>query len=330
MGACPGLISIGRVKEGLRTGAQPTDRVRLLRKLQTQHTLPYELAVLAVRDSNSEVREWFARCGDFSPWIRRKFQVQPSPDLATGANKDWCQPQEAHIADADFSRELVQIVLNDPDPFVRTCLHENSSVFYGISDERWLKYFRGTDHIGRLALLRNSKVANGLVEKIFNLECSELEINLNERIDLGLAFLSNVYRLHELKDQALLCDEHHPYNPSGPAPGLHDAGTLLAAIWKHSSKWPRETGIPAAIYRSVAVPAHVRSSVYASCGDTSLKFCIIDSCDWLDRETPDIALHDKDEGLREHASTILEKVLTRNRDVQKKWLESEEEPSDNE
>ncbi len=306
-----------------------SDRVRLLRKLQAQHTLPYELAVLAVRDSNSEVREWFARCGDFSPWVSRKFQVQPSPDLATGANKDWCQPQEAHIADA-VSGELVQIVLNDPDPFVRTCLHENSSVFYGISDERWLKYFRRIDQTGRLALLRNSKVANGLVEKIFNLECSELEIALNERIDLGLAFLSNAHKLHELKDQALLCEEHHHYNPSPPAPGPHDAGTFLAAIWKHSSKWPRETGIPAAIYASVAAPAHVRSGVYSSCVDTSLKFCILDSCGWLDRETVEVALRDEDEGLREHASTILAKVLAKNRDVHKNWLESEEDPSDHE
>jgi hypothetical protein len=193
-----------------------------------------------------------------------------------------------------------------------------------------LKYFRGTDHIGRLALLRNSKVANGLVEKVFNLECSELEIDLNERIDLGLAFLSNVYRLHELKDQALLCEEHHPYNSSGPPPGLYDAETFLTAIWKHSSKWPRETGIPAAIYASLAAPAHVRSSVYASCGETSLKFCILDSCGWLDQETVDIALHDKDEDLRGHASTISAKVIAKNRDVQKKWLESEEEPSVNE
>jgi hypothetical protein len=310
--------------------AVPTDRVRLLRKLQTQHTLPYELALLAMRDSNSEVREWFARCGDFSPWIRRKFQVQPTPDLAPSASNDCSKLEEAHIADADFSRELVQIVLNDPDPFIRTCLRENPSVFCGLSDQLWLKYFRGTDHIGRLALLRNSKVANGLVEKVFNLECSELEIDLNERIDLGLAFLSNVYRLHELKDQALLCEEHHPYNPSGPAPGLYDAETFLTAIWKHSSEWPRETGIPAAIYASLAAPAHVRSSVYASCGDTSLKFCILDSCGWLDQETVEIALHDKDEDLRGHASTISAKVIAKNRDVQKKWLESEEEPSVNE
>ena len=231
---------------------QPRDCVRLLRRLQSQRTLPYELAALAVKDSNSEVREWFARCGDFSPWISRKFQVELSPDLAAGANKNWCQPQEAHIADANFSRELVQIVLNDPDPFVRACLRENPTAFYGLAEDRWLKYFRDTDHLGRLALLRNTEVANGLVEKIFNLECSELAINLNERIDLGLAFLSNAHKLHELKDEALLCDQHHPFNPSPPAPGLADAETFLAAIWKHSSKWPRATGIPAAIYRSVA------------------------------------------------------------------------------
>jgi hypothetical protein len=319
--------------EGLKRayeGGSARDRVRLLRKFQAQHTLPYELAALAVRDSNSEVREWFARCGDFSTWFSRKFQVQPSPDLAAGASKAWSQSQEAHIADVKHEHELVQIVLNDPDPFVRTCLHENSSVFYGISDERWLKYFRGTDQVGRLALLRNRKIANGLVERIFNLGCSELEIDLNERIDLGLAFLSNSYKLHELKDEAGLCEEHHHFNPSPPTPGLHDAGTFLAAIWKHSSKWPLETGIPAAIYASVAAPAHVRSSVYASCADTSLKFCILDSCDWLDRETPDVALHDKDGGLREHASIVLAKVLAKNRDVQRKWLESEEEPSDDE
>jgi len=144
---------------------------------------------------------------------------------------------------------------------------------------------------------------------------------------LGRAFLSNAHKLHELKDEALLCDQHHPFNPSPPAPGLADAETFLVAIWKHSSKWPRATGIPAAIYRSVAAPAHVRSSVYFSCGDTSLKFCILDSCDWLDQETIDIALQDKDEDLRKHASTIGQRILAKNRNVRKKWLESEEEPS---
>ncbi len=320
--------TLEELKRAYKVGSA-SDRVRLLRKLQTQHTLPYDLAVLAVRDSNAEVREWFARCGDFSPWISRKFQVQRSPGLALGANKAWSQPQEAHIAEAN-SRELVQIVLNDPDPFVRTCLHENSSVFYGVSDERWLKYFRDADQIGRLALLRNSKVTNGLVEKLFNLECSELGIDLNERIDLGLAFLSNAYRLHELKDRALLCEEHHPSNSSGPTGTLYDAETFLVAVWEHSSKWPRETGMPAAIYKSVAAPAHVKSSVYASCEDTSLKFCILDSCGWLDQETVDIALQDKDEGLKEHASTIGQKILAKNKEVHQKWFESEEQHSDDE
>ncbi len=85
--------------------------------------------------------------------------------------------REAHYIDYHQEykfpdRNLVDRLKNDPDPFVRACLRENSDVFFrrhlSLGTE-WEEYFRGATRLERLALMRNPEIiqAKKLIETIF-------------------------------------------------------------------------------------------------------------------------------------------------------------------
>jgi hypothetical protein len=267
----------------------PGQRCRLLRRLQAAGKLQAEIAFLAVKDSSTEVREWFARFGDFSPL--------PGWRAKEEAKCDWGE------LISRVHRELRTVALSDPDPFVRACLRENPSVFGAASRDVWMDYFNGASHMERLALVRNKGVGIDLVGRIANLEDAELGIDLRERSDLMRAFLSNEDRLHTLKDEALLCEEHEPgvdfYSDGW---GMSVASSFLASLWRQTSKWPIDTGIHRAVYASVAVSGEVKAEVYRSCSDTGLKLCILDTCHGRQgHRTIELAVHDADEGCREAA-----------------------------
>jgi hypothetical protein len=91
-----------------------------------------QIALLAVEDPQVEVRQWIARHGNYLDYSRS-------------------HPEHSN-------NNLEDYLKNDPDPFVRACLHENPTVFNAWDRAAWLKYFQEATHMERLALMRNPEV----------------------------------------------------------------------------------------------------------------------------------------------------------------------------
>ena len=82
--------------------ASAKGRIRLLRQL---HRPPFEIVLLAVEDTDVEVRQWIARYSDLA-YRERDF-----------VNGQWIFKFP--------ERNLSDRLKNDPDAFVRACLQEN-------------------------------------------------------------------------------------------------------------------------------------------------------------------------------------------------------------
>jgi hypothetical protein len=199
---------------------------------------PIEIALLAVEDSHVEVREWIARHGKYLDYQER--------------------------SDADHpERNLWSRLKNDPDPFVRACVHENPTLLtkFFFDREEWRAAFRNATHLERLALVRNPALNETLIEQIFDHEDQELGITLEARAELVKAFLTN----------------HHAIRGSFRGKydfieGLDSYYTRrhFSRLWKLISKWPEGTGnLPYAVYRYVGAPDETKAEIYQSCDEPS-------------------------------------------------------------
>jgi hypothetical protein len=212
-------------------------RIRLLRKLSREGTLPpyqsppYEIALLAVEDPNVEVRQWIAR---------------HSEDL------DY---REYRHTDKQFrfpDRNLGDRLSNDPDPFVRACLRENPHnqfVKGAAAGVDTIAYFRASTRLERSALVRNSQVADELIVKLFDSKDTNLGIELEERKELVLAFLTNQEFLADKETKAGLSSQRVP--PDGLA--WSSANKFLRTLWELTLTWSGEPQIQQAVYRYVPV-----------------------------------------------------------------------------
>ena len=145
-------------------------RIRLLQKFhKNNQVLPSEIVRLAVEDPHVEVRQWLARHGKALNLM-----------LALTDDSDDLKVES-------FGNRL----RNDPDPFVHACLRENPNVFGSIFFKDWKEYFHDATPFERLALVRNPKVNEELIEKIFDPDDKELDIDLVARRGLNFAFLTN-------------------------------------------------------------------------------------------------------------------------------------------
>jgi hypothetical protein len=85
--------------------------------------------------------------------------------------------------------------------------------------------------------------------KIFDPKDTDLGIELQERKELVLAFLTNQEFLTDKETKAGLSG--HPVPPDGLA--WSNANKFLRTLWELTSKWPEEAKIQPAVYRYVPV-----------------------------------------------------------------------------
>ena len=252
------------VIEELRCEYQASDskgRIRLLKRLQ-KNVLPYELCLLVVEDSRVEVRRWFARHGsDF--------------DYRDGNLKDRLQ--------------------NDPDPMVRACLCENPSV-PGIFTLDWKERFQEATHLERLALVRNPKVHEDLIEQIFDPEDKELGLDLKTRGELALAYLTNTKALAKKRKDIVDSDDGWAW---------YRAGEHFSKLWELASKWPPKTAVPWAAYRHVDVEDKKKAEVYKNCKDSYLRGTILEGANSRNTKTLKLGLKDENEICRYEAYGIV-------------------------
>jgi len=258
--------------EELRREYQTSDakgRVRLLEKLyEGEQVASYEIALLAVEDPNVEVRQWMARHGK------------------------------------GLQQDLVDRLKNDSEPFVRACLRENPAVFASFF-HHWKEYFDEATHLERLALVRNPKVTedisllhHAVIEKIFDPEDKELPIDLKERRELVLAFLTNNEALARVAEDAgfgkLSGMERLLRNPEAGA-AEYSANRFLSRLWELASTWPKESGIPYAVYRYVPTNDETKAKIYKTCNEAAWRYAILENCGPADRETLKLGTQDSDD-----------------------------------
>ncbi len=262
------------------TNTDTKGRIQLLNDLlhgDDSWMIPYEIALLAVEDPNLEVRQWLARHGKYLDYSERRL-----------VDNVWvCECPE---------RNLEERLKNDPHPFVRACLRENTNVFcrvgLGIDEE-----FRESSHLERLALMRNAELRWGtsLLEKIFDHEEKELGINEEERQELILAFLTNKTTLGVLQEKAGLSgDSTSRYDEFG----RNDADSTLTTLWELAAKWPKNEPpftVPEMVFRCVPVSDKTKMNVYRGCNERLLRKAITESCTKHDVETLKLGFRDKDE-----------------------------------
>src|SRR5262249_5696526 len=188
-------------------------------------------------------------------------------------------------------RNLEDHLKNDPDPFVRACLRENPSVFSSLSDKEWERYFHAATPLERLALVRNptlGKFGAGLtlVEKIFDLEDTDLGIDRDTRKELILAFLTNT---HALK---MSCWDNIDFATGGIRRGDRgDIDALLDSVyhgysqylieahfsklWMLISKWPQDMSpLQVAVYCHIGTDDKTKAHVYKACDVPECRYAI--------------------------------------------------------
>jgi hypothetical protein len=174
------------------SGSQPVARIGLLEQcVKDLIRLPIALALWAATDENRQVRQWFARHGgllDYSQLDLAECLEKEPPELTRRVQ---------FPSDLNNKREfsLLMLLSNDPDRFVRACLRENPAFLERMSVE---EAFNLSDHMERLALLRNPGLAPPWSEKAYcflrsllDHDDEILKISLEERKQLILAYLGN-------------------------------------------------------------------------------------------------------------------------------------------
>jgi hypothetical protein len=210
-------------------------------------SLPPELVRMAAEDDSVTVRQWIARNGCFG-------------NDSLGAIEDR--------------------LVNDPDLFVRACIMENQThISYGKAKQAFLF----ATHLERLALMRNPQVVevDELIWKIFDLKdeykdpkdvlgcLADLGIDFDQRKELALAFISNpAARNDSLRDVSTESD------------GMTWFLTRRrwATVWKLAAKWPKESGVPYAVFRSFTTDDEVKAEVYQQSTESGLRCNILASC----------------------------------------------------
>jgi hypothetical protein len=257
--------------------ANASGRIRLLQQLQSQGwRLPFELALMATEDSDVTVRRWIARHGNGLDYREQKPGGGQKPE-----------------------RNLEQWLSEDRDSFVRASLRENPHV-YGWRELNSTKVFMETNHLERLALMRNSEqryswFRGSPVQQIFDPEDQQLGISLQEREELILAYVSN---------PATVEASHRNIDSFDYGGSWEDNRKHLSKLWELASKWPVGRG-PWRVYRYLGVDPRVRANTYRLCPDPLLRDAILEGCNPArDQRTLRLGLRDPDATCRDTANEL--------------------------
>ncbi len=268
------------VLEELRRRYRDSDakgRTRLLKQLYKSEWVPaYEIVLMAVEDPAVQVRQWIARNGKHLDYRKEK----------------WVDDKTVF----EFpERNLADRLKNDPDPYVRACLRENENVFswtMNIMIGKWKRSFEEATHPERLALVRNPEIVDELIELIFDPDDRELNIDLESRRELVLAFLTNQRKLRE---------SHVDYSDFYEGEDAYSTTQRFSKLWKLSSKWPIGPNVPYCVYRYMGAVDQTKAEIYGACGVTILRRAILENCDERDWLTLALGAKDADDRCREVA-----------------------------
>ncbi len=223
-------------------GADSRGRIRLLRRLGREVGIPAALVTLAVKDGNAQVRQWIAHFGD-------------------------------------LYGEQEELLRADQDEFVRACVRENPSQHHFGAPGAWLKDFGNAGHPERLAIVRNPHVDDELIEKIFDPDNQEFNLEMGERGELACAFLTNEPALnHGQISYTDWCSRVTPDDASGFLDVQRSARKHFDRLWALASKWPAaniESGVRYWVYRYVGADDKTKAETYRACQRPALRRAIL-------------------------------------------------------
>jgi hypothetical protein len=250
-------------------------KIKLFKRLQKQEWhLPYEVALMAVQDQDVKVRIWIAKHG-------RNLNY----DHCYVDGKEQLQPE----------RNLVNNLKNDSDPQVRAAFHENPDIVnhaFATDDEKCKKYFQESNHLERLALMRNPKIPDKLVETIFDPDDQSLPISLKERKELIMAFFANP-KIDESRRNFWNEDYHDGYM-------TYLRERFFKNLWMLAAKWPEENArdVKKLTYLYINTDDEMKSKTYILCVNELLRSAILENCDQWDTKTLALGKEDKDDTCR--------------------------------
>jgi hypothetical protein len=277
-------------------------RIRLLRRVFSQSAcLPYQLALAAVTDSDSAVREWMARNARSLDYREIRYEGTGDEFKAIPAHPD---------------RDLAERLKKDSDPFVRAALLENPIVSdFGFISSYWINAFNNCEPLERLAMMRNEKLDWELVTHILDPDDAVFSIETDQRRQLARACLVN----KRVVESSRRSREHfRDYLDSKHS----------QTVWELSSKWPEDSGIQFLAFRSVQTEDSVKARVYSMCKSDALRETILESCTPDDKETIKLGRTDNDSTARFIAygrsrsmdRQEIEAALRRGKDEKDKWV----------
>jgi hypothetical protein len=256
-------------------------RIRLLRRVYRQTPrLPYDLALKAVTDSDSAVREWMGRNGQMLDYRDARHE-------SADALLDVTHPD----------RDLAMRLRRDSDPFVRATLFENPELFNPLwRSSEWIDEFKGCAPLERLAMMRNQALNLDLAKLVLDPDDTRLGIDMSERYTLAKACLAN---RHVVENGRRTRRGYVPRRDRWS--GWFQSSDYSQAIWELAMKWPDEAGIPFRTVHTVQTYDRVKAKIYPHCKEVPLRGAIIESCLPEDEATLRLACADTDQGLRSMA-----------------------------
>jgi hypothetical protein len=217
--------------------------------------LPFDIVFSAAQDDNVEVRQWIARngCFDMQNFVQ---------SLVDGVS----DPIDA----------IVNHLKSDPDPFVRACLYENQALF-GLGNAE--AAFGNATHLERLALVRNPALvrATKLIQRLFDPDNTELEINLDQRRELALAFISNPEAQRDSRCNGGLFGSGQRIGP-GDNWALYESSNHWSSIWRLAAKWSPESLVAHYVYENIFTDDATKEEVYRQSGNACFRGTILEGC----------------------------------------------------
>jgi len=303
-------------------------RVRLLRRLYRQGVrLPYELALKAVTDSDSSVREWMAREAqdlDYSERQYPPFETEKSSTVP-GPNGESLNYRDT-VAHLHPDRNLYERLKQDSDPFVRAALYENHHLFFkfGMSalGGDGIGVFNECVPIDRLAMMRNRELSLEFVKRILDPEDTTLCLDNEERTMLAKASLANP----KVVRNGRMSREMFPAGADGW--GNYAIQKDSEAVWELAAKWPANSGVPFIAFKYVQAEDQVKAKIYRKCQNDFLRQTILESCLPEDEKTLKLGRADADSTARFIAygrssrmdRQEIEEALRREKDGAEKWV----------
>ena len=170
-----------------------------------------------------------------------------------------------------------------------------------------MEAFQHGTHMERLALVRNPRVYDKLIEQIFDHEDQELGITLEARAELVKAFLTNDHAIRDsFKGQFDFIDGWSSYSTR----------SHFSQLWKLISKWPKGTGnLQDGVYRCIGASDETKAEIYQGCDVPVWRQPILLNCESHDTRTIGLGMQDQDERCRELAYSKVHLSQIHNKDV---------------